>query len=152
MALERTLIILKPDAVGRRLVGEILRRLEARGLKLVALKMTRLDREVLDVHYEAHREKPFYPSLVEFMTSGPVILGVVEGPRAIDVVRKTMGKTFSWQAEPGTIRGDLGLSGQFNLIHGSDSPESARREIGLFFRPGEFCEHPPPDPRWMEGE
>ena len=138
---EQTLIILKPDAVCRGLSGEVLRRFEAKGLKIAGLKMARLDHSILGIHYAAHREKPFYSGLVEFMSSGPVVMAVIEGPRAIEVVRKLMGKTFAWQAEPGTIRGDLGVSSQYNLIHGSDSPESARREIDLFFRPEEIFEY-----------
>jgi len=145
---ERTLVILKPDAVQRRLVGEIVARLERKGFKLVGLKLRRLGRAELERHYEAHREKPFYPSLLEFMAKGPVVLAVIEGPRAIAVVRKLMGKTFAHEAEPGTIRGDLGLSGQHNLIHGSDSPEAARREIEIFFRPEEICAYAMPDEEW----
>ncbi len=149
---EKTLIILKPDSIRRRLAGEILRRFEVKGLKIVALKMARLDRAVLEAHYAAHKGKPFYPSLLEFMASGPVILGVLAGPRAIEVVRKMMGKTFAFEAEPGSIRGDLGISNQFNLIHGSDSPDAARREIGLFFSPAEVLDYPMPDDAWLAGE
>ncbi len=149
---ERTLIILKPDAVERRLAGEILRRLERKGLKLVGLKMARLDRPKLEVHYAAHRGKAFYPSLLSFMGRGPVVLGVLEGFRAIDGVRKLLGKTFASDAEPGTIRGDLGLSSQFNLIHASDSPEAAKREIDIFFTPGELFEYRMPDEGWLQGE
>ncbi len=152
MPTQRTLVILKPDAVQRRLVGEILRRFESKGFQIVGLKMARLDSRILETHYEAHRQKPFYPSLVRFMTSGPVLLGVIQGPRAIDVVRKMMGKTFAHEAEPGTIRGDLGLSGQYNLIHGSDSPEAARKEIGLFFKEGELFDFSMPDEAWMAAE
>ena len=151
-AIERTLVIIKPDAVQRRLAGEILRRFEQKGFKLAGLKLARLPRKDLEVHYLAHREKPFYPTLLDFMTRGPVILAVLEGLRAITVVRKMMGKTFSYDAEPGTIRGDLGLSGQFNLIHGSDSPEAAQREIGIFFRPEELVDHRMPDDAWLAGE
>jgi len=149
---ERTLIILKPDAVQRRLAGEILGRFERKGFKLAAIKMRRLARSELEAHYAAHREKPFYPSLLEFMSRGPVILAVIEGPRAVPVVRKMMGKTFAHEAEPGTIRGDLGLSGQYNLIHGSDSPEAAQKEIDLFFRPEEICGYSLPDEAWTGGE
>jgi nucleoside-diphosphate kinase len=145
---ERTLVILKPDAVARRLVGEILGRFERKGFKVAALKMRTLDRKVLAVHYSAHREKPFYPSLLDFMTRGPVVLVVIEGPGAIAVVRKMMGKTMAHEAEPGTIRGDLGLSGQYNLIHGSDSPEAAVKEIDLFFRPEELSGCSLPDESW----
>ena len=149
---ERTLIILKPDAVQRRLSGEILLRLERKGLKLVGLKMAWLDRSKLEVHYAAHRTKPFYPSLLGFMSKGPVVLGVLEGFRSIEVVRKMLGKTFASEAEPGTIRGDLGLSSQFNLIHASDSPEAAKKEIALFFAPEEIHEYQMPDEDWLKGE
>ncbi len=149
---ERTLIILKPDAVQRRFVGEILGRFERKGLKLIALRMTKLDRTLLERHYAEHREKPFYSSLLEFMAAGPVVLGVLEGNKAIEVARKMMGKTFAHQAEPGTIRGDLGVSSQFNLIHGSDSPESARKEISLFFTEREICAYSMPDGDWLLAE
>lgn len=149
---ERTLIILKPDAIQRRLVGRILQTFEDKGLKLVALKLTRLDAKALETHYGEHKQKPFYPSLLRFMSAGPVLLGVIAGNRAVDVVRKMMGKTFAHQAEPGTIRGDLGVSSQFNLIHGSDSPESARREIELFFKPEELNSYEMPDARWLTDE
>ena len=152
MASERTLVIFKPDAVERRLTGEILRRFERRGFRLVALKMALLDRATLEKHYAEHQRKPFYASLLKFMTAGPVVLAVLEGPRAIEVVRKMMGKTFAHQAEPGTIRGDLGLSSQFNLIHGSDSPESARREIELYFTPDERFDFHMPDEAWLAEE
>ncbi len=149
---ERSLIILKPDAVQRRLIGEILGRFERKGLKLIALRMAMLDRALLEKHYTEHREKPFYASLLGFMTAGPVILGVLEGNKAIEVARKMMGKTFAHQAEPGTIRGDLGVSSQFNLIHGSDSPESARKEISLFFTEREILSYSMPDGAWLLAE
>lgn len=146
------MIILKPDAIERRLAGEILRRFETKGFKLAGLKMARLGERDLEIHYAVHRGKPFYPSLLRFMSMGPVILAVLEGYRAIDGVRKMVGKTFAIEAEPGTIRGDLGLSSKFNLIHASDSPEAARREIELFFRPEELFEYTMPDSAWLRGE
>jgi nucleoside-diphosphate kinase len=149
---ERTFIILKPDAMQRRLLGAILGRFEERGFKLVGLKMARLRRETLETHYADHRQKPFFQSLLSFMTAGPVVLGVLEGPRAVEVVRKMMGKTVAHQAEPGTIRGDLGVSTQYNLIHGSDSPESARREIELFFKKEELFDYGMPDAAWLKEE
>jgi nucleoside-diphosphate kinase len=152
MADERTLIILKPDAVQRRFIGEILARFEKKGFQVVALKMETLERAALEAHYADHRAKPFYGSLIRFMTAGPVVLAVVAGPRAVEVVRRMMGKTFAHQAEPGTIRGDLGVSGQFNLIHGSDSVESARREIERFFSPEEICDFAMPDAAWLQEE
>jgi nucleoside-diphosphate kinase len=131
--MERTLIILKPDAVQRGLAGEIIHRLERRGLRIVALKAMQIDEATARKHYAEHEGKPFYQGLIDYITSGPVIAGVLEGTRAIEVVRKTMGKTNPADAEPGTIRGDLALEMGRNLIHGSDGADSARREIALFF-------------------
>jgi len=131
--MERTLIILKPDAVQRGLAGEIIGRLERRGLRIVALKAIQIEEATARKHYAEHEGKPFYQGLIDYITSGPVIAGVLEGTRAIEVVRKTMGKTNPADAEPGTIRGDLALEMGRNLIHGSDGPESAKREIALFF-------------------
>ena len=133
MAVERTLVILKPDAVQRGLTGEIIGRLEQRGLKIVGLDMRTIAREVAARHYAEHVGKPFYAGLIDYITSGPVVLMVLEGPNAVAVTRSTMGKTSPVEAAPGTIRGDLGLMTGRNLIHGSDAPESAEREIGLFF-------------------
>ena len=146
--MEKTLIILKPDAVDRRLVGEITARFERKGLQVVGLKLAMISQTTAEKHYEAHRGKPFYPGLLKFMTSAPVVLMALEGNRAIEVARKMMGKTFGHQAEPGTIRGDYGISSQFNLIHGSDSPESAEKELKLFFTPEEVLEHKTCDSRW----
>lgn len=147
--MNRTLVILKPDAVQRRLCGAILRRFEEKGLKIVGMKMSVIPRSLAEEHYEAHSEKPFYESLLGFMTAGPVVFLVIEGARAVRVVRDMMGKTFGYEAAPGTIRGDFGISSQFNLIHGSDSPESAVREIELFFAPGELVEYGMVDDGWM---
>jgi nucleoside-diphosphate kinase len=133
VAVERTLVILKPDAVQRGLIGEIVRRLEARGLKVVALDMRTVERQTAARHYAEHEGKPFYAGLIDYITSGPVVLMVLEGPNAVAVTRATMGKTNPVEAGPGTIRGDLGLMTGRNLIHGSDSPESAAREVALFF-------------------
>jgi len=149
--MERTLILLKPDAVQRRLVGRIIARIEEKGLKIVGLKMIRVSRELAEQHYAEHREKPFYPELVSFITSAPVVAMVVEGPRAVEVVRKMMGKTNPLEAEPGTIRGDFGLSVTMNLIHGSDSPASAAREIALFFREDELVSYTLADSVWLGG-
>ncbi len=146
---ERTLIIFKPDALHRRLVGEILQRFEKKGFRLVGIKMERLDRSKLEIHYADHRGKPFFTPLLDFLSSGPVVLAVLEGPEAIGVVRRMMGKTSGLEAEPGTIRGDLGISPQCNLIHGSDSPEAARREIDLFFTPQELFGYDMPDQKWL---
>lgn len=137
--MERTLIIVKPDGVQRGLVGEVLGRLERRGLRVVALKLIRIDRALAERHYEAHQGKPFFAGLVSFITSSPVVVGVVEGPEAIAVTRATIGATNPAAAAPGTIRGDLALTIGRNLIHGSDGPESAPREIALFFSPEEIA-------------
>lgn len=133
MAAERTLVLIKPDAVGRKLVGEILSRFEGRGLDLRAAKLLTVDRHLAEEHYAEHREKPFFAELVEFITSAPTLALVLEGESAISVVRTTMGATNPTDATPGTIRGDLALAMPDNLVHGSDSPESAKREIGLWF-------------------
>ena len=135
---ERTLVLAKPDAVQRGLAGTVLSRLEARGLKIVALRMLRMDRNLAGRHYAAHEGKPFFPGLVDFITSGPIVAAVFEGRNAIDVVRQTMGATDPAKAAPGTIRGDLALDTGRNLIHGSDSLESAETEIALFFEPGDL--------------
>jgi nucleoside-diphosphate kinase len=133
MAAEETLVLLKPDAMQRKLAGEILRRFEDRGLDIRAARLLTVDRELADKHYAEHREKPFFGELVEFITSAPTLALVLAGEGAISVVRTTMGATDPAQAAPGTIRGDLALSMPDNLVHGSDSPESAEREIALWF-------------------
>ena len=133
MAAERTLVLIKPDAMRRGLAGEILRRFEARGLELKEMKLVEVDRPLAEEHYAEHAEKPFYGELVEFITSGPTLAFVLEGEGAITTVRTTMGATNPADAVPGTIRGDLALSMPDNLVHGSDSPESAAREIELWF-------------------
>ena len=130
---ERTLVLIKPDAVGRGLAGEIIGRFERRGLTIRAAKLLVVDRELAERHYKEHAEKPFFGELVEFITSAPTLALVVEGESAISVVRTTMGATNPADAPPGTIRGDLALAMPDNLVHGSDSPESAEREIGLWF-------------------
>ncbi len=133
MAVERTLVILKPDAVQRGLVGEVIGRLERRGLKLIGLDMRTIASDVAARHYAEHQGKPFYAGLIEYITSGPVVLMVLEGPQAVAVTRATMGKTNPVDAPPGTIRGDLGLMVGRNLVHASDGVESAAREVDLFF-------------------
>lgn len=147
--MERTLIILKPDAVQRGLCGQILDRFERKGLQIVAMKFTRLPQQLVEAHYEPHRGKPFYAGLVKFMTSSPVLVLALEGKEVIAVARKMMGATFGSKAEPGTIRGDFGVSNSFNLIHGSDSAESAQRELGLFFKPDELIEWQPAGRGWV---
>jgi nucleoside-diphosphate kinase len=130
---ERTLVLVKPDGVARGLVGQVIARLEAKGLRLVAAELRALTADVAETHYAEHRERPFFVSLVEFITSGPLVALVVEGPRAIEAFRALAGATDPVKAGPGTIRGDFALEVQSNIVHGSDSPESAAREIGLFF-------------------
>ena len=133
MAVERTLVLIKPDAMQRQLAGEILSRLERRGLVVREGKLLTVDRGLAETHYAEHAEKPFYGELVEFITSGPTLALVLEGEGAIATVRRTMGATNPADSEPGSIRGDFALSMPDNLVHGSDSPESAEREIGLWF-------------------
>jgi nucleoside-diphosphate kinase len=130
---DRTLVLVKPDGVARGLVGQVVSRLEAKGLRLVAAELRTLTAEVAEEHYGEHRERPFFGSLVEFITSGPLLALVVEGPRAIEAFRALAGATDPVKAAPGTIRGDFALEVQNNIVHGSDSPESAAREIALFF-------------------
>jgi nucleoside-diphosphate kinase len=131
---QRTLLLIKPDGVERRLIGEIIGRIERKGLTVAALEMRVIGDELARQHYAEHDGKPFFASLLEFITSGPLVAAIVEGPRAIAAVRQLAGATDPVeQAAPGSIRGDFGLETQFNLVHGSDSPESAEREIGLWF-------------------
>jgi nucleoside-diphosphate kinase len=130
---ERSLVLVKPDGVARGLVGQVIARLEAKGLRLVAAELRTLTTEVAEQHYAEHRERPFFGSLVEFITSAPLLALVVEGPRAIEAFRALAGATDPVKAAPGTIRGDFALEVQNNIVHGSDSPESAAREIALFF-------------------
>lgn len=148
--MERTFVMLKPDAVKRRLIGEIIKRIEAKNLTVVAMKMMRIDRTLAETHYGEHREKPFFRDLVDFVTSGPVVALIVEGPNAISVMRTMMGATNPLNAAPGTIRGDFGLDLTQNLIHGSDSPQSAARELALFF-PEETALTPNPSPVYGRG-
>jgi len=136
--LERTLVLIKPDALARGLAGEILGRIERRGLQVRAAKLVQLDRALAERHYAEHSEKPFFGELVDFITSAPTLALVVEGESAISVVRATMGATNPAEAAPGTIRGDLALAMPDNLVHGSDSPESAAREIALWFSDSEL--------------
>ncbi len=134
--METTLILFKPDAVQRALSGTILSRFEAKGLKIVGMKLMTITPELAAQHYADHKERPFYPGLVKFMTSSPVVALALQGVGAIAMCRKLMGATFGPEADAGTIRGDFGSSRSFNLVHGSDSPEAASREIGLFFPEG----------------
>lgn len=134
--MERTLILLKPDALQRGLVGRIIARFEDKGLKLVGMKLMKIAKDLAEKHYAPHKGKPFYPGLVQFMTSAPVVAMALEGIDAIKIARTMMGATFGADAAPGTLRGDFGVSRSFNLVHGSDSAESAARELELFFPEG----------------
>ena len=131
--MDRTLILVKPDAFGRGLTGELIARFERKGLRIAALKRMQLERELAERHYEEHREKPFFGELVEFITGGPLVAMVLEGHEAVVAARQVIGATNPLEAAPGSIRGDFALEVQTNLVHGSDSPESADREVGLFF-------------------
>jgi nucleoside-diphosphate kinase len=133
MATERTLVLVKPDGVRRGLAGEVISRLEKKGLTLVAMELRNLDKEIAETHYAEHAERPFFGELVAFITGGPLVALVAEGPNAIAATRRLMGVTNPVEATPGSIRGDYALEITFNLVHGSDSPESATREIGIFF-------------------
>lgn len=150
MEKERTLVILKPDAVQRGLVGEIISRFEKRGLKIVAMKMVKVSRELAKEHYKIHRGKPFFEPTVNYITSSPVVAMVIEGRNAIEVVRKMMGSTDPQRAEPGTIRGDYALYIGRNIIHGSDSKENAEFEINLWFKEDEIFDYKRIDEEWLE--
>ena len=136
--IERTLAIIKPDAVQRRLIGEIVGRFERKGLRIIALKMIHIDPSLAERHYAVHKGKPFYEPLLEFITSDPVVVLALEGPQAIKALRNMMGATNPVEAAPGSIRGDYATEITFNLLHGSDSPENAQHELSLFFAPEEF--------------
>jgi nucleoside-diphosphate kinase len=138
--MEKTFIMLKPGCLPRRIVGEVVGRFERKGLKITALKLLRLDRETVETHYAEHRGKDFYEKLVEYTLSGPVVAAVLEGEDAVAVTRRLVGPTGLGDALPGTIRGDYAARTRLNIVHASDSPESARREIALFFGPGEILE------------
>jgi nucleoside-diphosphate kinase len=138
MPSERTLILIKPDAMERRLAGRLISRIEDKGLAIVGMKLLQVTPELSRRHYAEHVNKPFYPLVEKFITSGPVVALIAEGPEAVAVVRGLMGPTNGRQAPPGTIRGDYGVSRQMNLIHGSDGPEAAKREIEIYFSPSEI--------------
>lgn len=148
---ERTLVLIKPDGVQRLLVGRIIARFEERGLKLVGLKLVRVSRELAEAHYAVHREKPFFRGLVDFITSGPLVAAVLEGPGAIGLVRTMVGATRPSEAAPGSIRGDLAIETGQNLVHASDGPETAAAEIALWFRPDELVYYERAIDRWVIG-
>ncbi|MEM8866611.1 MAG: nucleoside-diphosphate kinase [Planctomycetota bacterium] len=147
--MERSLILLKPDCVQRRLMGRIISRFEEKGLNFVGMKLIQITPELAKKHYAEHVEKGWYPTLEAFITGGPVLAAVVEGLEAIKVVRDMLGATSGLQAAPGTIRGDYSSSRQMNLVHGSDGPEAAEREIALYFKPEELCEDDPTISKWL---
>lgn len=147
--MQRTLVLVKPDAVQRGLIGEVLSRLERRGLRFAAIKLMLVSEALAGRHYAEHRGKPFYEGLVRFITSSPIVAAVVEGEDAVQIVRATMGATDPARADAGTVRGDLALSIGQNIVHGSDSPESAAREIELFFSPDEIVDYTRDVDRWI---
>ncbi len=149
--MQRTLVLLKPDCVHRRLVGALTQRFENKGLRLVGLKLVHAPRELAEKHYAVHRGKPFYDSLLKFLTSGPTVAMVWEGREAVAVVRTIMGPTDGTKAAPSTIRGDFAISVQNNLIHGSDSADNAAQEIALWFRPEELIDYQMVDAVWVSG-
>lgn len=149
MAVERTLILIKPDAVQRGLTGEILNRFEKRGLKIVGAKLMRVERELAEQHYAEHVGKPFLPGLLNFITSSPLLAMALEGERAIELARQTMGATDPAKAAPGSIRADLGLSVGLNLVHGSDGAESAAREVALWFDESELIDYKQATEQWL---
>jgi len=149
--MQRTLVLLKPDAVGRRLVGRIVDRIERKGLKIVAMKMLRVAEPAAREMYAEHEGKGFHAPLLEFLTSGPSVAMAVEGLEAIGVVRRLLGATSAPEAAPGSVRGDFGLSRRHNLAHGSDSPQAAEREIELLFRPEELMDYEPAADGWIYG-
>ena len=139
--MEQSLIIFKPDSLQRGLVGSILNRFENKGLKTIAMKMIRISRQLAETHYAEHKGKDFFNDVVSYITSGPVIVAVLEGPSAVSAIRQMLGATDARIAQPGTIRGDFAISIRYNLVHGSDSVESAKREIGIFFKPDELLDY-----------
>jgi nucleoside-diphosphate kinase len=147
--MERTLILLKPDCVQRRLAGRILARFEDKGLNIVALKMMRITPALAKKHYAEHVEKGWYPTLEKFITGGPIVAGIIEGLESIRVVREMLGATSGLKATAGTIRGDFSSSRQMNLVHASDGPEAAAREIALYFKPEEICDFEPTIAPWL---
>src|SRR5438270_5189163 len=149
--MEKTLILLKPDCLHRRLAGAVLQRFEQKGLRLAGMKLVQPDRGLAERHYAVHKGKPFYDSLLQFLTSGPTLALVLEGREAVTVARNLIGATDGVKAPPGTIRGDFAISVQNNLIHGSDSPDNARAEIALWFKPEELVDWRPADAPWVAG-
>ena len=150
--MDRTFVMVKPDGVQRNLVGEVIKRFEKKGIKIVALKLMQIPREMAEKHYGEHKAKPFFGELVDFITSGPVVAMVLEGKDVVPMVRAMMGATNPLNAAPGTIRGDFAINISNNVVHGSDSPESAEREINLFFKPEEIVEYDKTVSYWIYGK
>jgi len=150
--MERTFVMVKPDGVKRGLIGEVIRRIERKGLKIVAMKMMEVSKELAERHYAEHKEKPFFQSLISYITSGPVVAMVVEGKEAVKVMRSLVGKTNPIEASPGTIRGDFAMDIGRNVVHASDSIESAEREISLFFSEDEIVSYRRADEEWIYEE
>jgi nucleoside-diphosphate kinase len=148
--MERTLVLLKPDCVQRRLTGQVIARLENKGLNIIAMKMLRVTPQLAQQHYAEHVSKPFYPGLERFITGAPVVAMIIEGLEAIRVVREMLGATSGLKAAAGTIRGDYSSSRQMNLVHASDGPEAAEREIALYFQPHEICSYTPTLVDWLK--
>jgi nucleoside-diphosphate kinase len=151
MSMQKTLILLKPDCVHRRLIGNIVGRFEQKGLRLAALKLVQASRDLAEKHYAVHKGKPFYESLLQFLTAGPTVAMIWEGREAVSVARSLVGPTDGTKAPPATIRGDFAISVQNNLVHGSDSPENAAIEIALWFKPEEIVSYQPVDAPWVAG-
>ena len=149
--MQQTLILLKPDCIHRRLVGTVIQRFELKGMRLAGLKMVQASRDLAEKHYAVHKGKPFYESLLQFLTAGPTVAMVWEGREAVAVARNLMGVTDGTKAAPATIRGDFAISVQNNLVHGSDSPENAAAEIALWFKPEELVSYQPTDMAWVAG-
>ena len=147
--MERTLILLKPDCVQRRLMGRVIARFEDKALNIIAMKMMRVTPDLAKKHYAEHVQKDWYPALESFITGGPIVAAVVEGLEAIRVVREMLGATSGLKAAPGTVRGDFSSSRQMNLVHASDGPDAAQREIALYFKPGEIVEFEPTITPWL---
>ena len=147
--MERTLVLLKPDVLQRGIAGRVISRLEDRGLKIVGMKVLKMDMALARVHYQDHVDKPFFPGMAGFMTSSPIVAMAIEGPNAVEVVRATMGATDPQKAAPGTIRADMALDIGRNLVHGSDSPQAAERELAVFFTDGEIVDYERDAQRWV---
>ena len=148
--MERTLVLLKPDCVERRMIGRVIARFEEKALNIIAMKMIRLNSQIARQHYAEHVDKKFYPGLEAFITGAPVVAIIIEGREAVRVVREMLGATSGLEADPGTVRGDFSSSRQMNLVHASDGPESARREINLYFTDAEICSYEPTLTRWFK--